>query len=250
MPKKPSFQKFCSNIEWTTNKAGKRVPKTIIIDSKMTIRVPENLFRSNYDLLSVTIPKGNTIEICSKAFESCIGLKSLIIEEGVKVIGKYAFADCINLETVILPKSLKVIEEGAFLNCDALKSVIVPNDVEIGEKAFKGTGVEFFNAKQPTTPNVFNTLMGDINWNELQINLKPSIFIHSSNIELDFKIAFEKIEDACILQCDRIASKYNFDDTEYKIAKEEVLKKLLIISIEDLRKFRQFVQDQMKLLYS
>lgn len=249
MRKKPSFQKFCSNIEWTTNKAGKRVPKTIVIDNKMTIRVPENLFRNNYDLLSVTIPKGNTIEICPKAFQSCIGLESLIIEEGVKVIGKYAFADCINLEVVLLPNSLEVIEEGAFLNCAALKNVAIPKGVKICEKAFKGTGVRFLKAKQPTT-DVFNTLMGGINWDELLINLKPSMFIYSANIELDFKTAFEKIEDACILQCDRIASEYNFDGIEYKIAKEEVLKKLLIISIEDLRKFRQFVQDQMKLLYS
>ena len=61
---------------------------------------------------------------------------SLVIPEGVEIIGKNAFA-FLNIRSVTLPKSLKAIGEKAFFSCSALKSVELPENLEeLGDGAF------------------------------------------------------------------------------------------------------------------
>ena len=80
----------------------------------------------------------SVIMIGDNAFNSCIGLTSIIIGNGVVSIGERAFAYCKSLSIVTLPGSVKSIGERAFASCRGLTSIIIPNSVtSIGEKCFE-----------------------------------------------------------------------------------------------------------------
>ena len=67
-------------------------------------------------------------------------LESLIIPDGVKLLGDKAFASCYRLRAVKLGAGLTNISSEAFSGCSALPEIEIPaNIVSIGEKAFFGT---------------------------------------------------------------------------------------------------------------
>lgn len=55
-----------------------------------------------------------------------LAVKSLVIEEGVTEIGKYAFYYCENMKSISLPNSLTRIGADAFAGCNALTEVEIP----------------------------------------------------------------------------------------------------------------------------
>ena len=57
-------------------------------------------------------------------------LKTIVIPEGVRVIGDGAFEHCKVLEEVVLPESLEEIQAGAFYKCERLKKIIIPKRVK------------------------------------------------------------------------------------------------------------------------
>lgn len=64
-------------------------------------------------------------------------IRSVVIPEGVTIIGKNAFRGCAELAEVKLPQSLRALGEGAFYGCSALRTVELPDGLrEIGESAF------------------------------------------------------------------------------------------------------------------
>lgn len=89
------------------------------------------------NLKHVEIPDGIT-EIEDGAFSGTgFRLESVIVPEGVKIIGERAFAHCDNLKKIVLPDSLETLGNRAFLNCGYLKSVVLGNGLrEIGNGAF------------------------------------------------------------------------------------------------------------------
>lgn len=63
---------------------------------------------------------------------------SVIIEEGVTAVGKYAFGGCSHLVEVTLPDSVTSIRENAFESCSELRSVTFGNKLRtIGPSAFE-----------------------------------------------------------------------------------------------------------------
>lgn len=71
------------------------------------------------------------------AFESCIGLTTIIIPDSITSIGKHAFNNCIRLASVIIPDSITYIGDGAFYMCSKLTSATIGNNVTfIGDFAF------------------------------------------------------------------------------------------------------------------
>ncbi|MFR4622920.1 MAG: leucine-rich repeat protein, partial [Lachnospiraceae bacterium] len=64
-------------------------------------------------------------------------IESVMIEDGVTSIGKYAFFDCSSLASIKLPNSISSIGIAAFNNCSSLASITLPNSISsIGELAF------------------------------------------------------------------------------------------------------------------
>lgn len=58
-------------------------------------------------------------------------IKSVVIEDGVTLIGGYAFADCPQLASVTIGKDVTTIGRSSFINCDALQQVFIPSTVKI-----------------------------------------------------------------------------------------------------------------------
>ena len=75
--------------------------------------------------------------IADGAFYYRTRLKSLIVPNSVKYIGKCAFDGCEGLTTVSIGESVEIIDSSAFRNCYSLKSLTLPNSVTcIGDDAF------------------------------------------------------------------------------------------------------------------
>ena len=91
---------------------------------------------SQASLKDVTITSG---DITDKMFDACTALTTVVIEEGVTSIGRYAFAECPVLANVTIEANV-AIGEYAFLNCKALTTVTMEVEgdgvMEIGEGAF------------------------------------------------------------------------------------------------------------------
>jgi len=66
-------------------------------------------------------------------------VNTIIIENGVKSIGKQVFTHFTNLTSITIPNSVTSIEDWAFDNCKNLTSITIPNSVKsIGIGAFRG----------------------------------------------------------------------------------------------------------------
>ena len=110
--------------------------------------LPENLeqigqgvFANCISLKTVKMPKNRTLKFIEDSAFANTGLVSVVIPDGVKVIGECAFADCEYLESVVIPPSVKKIERGAFSRCRKLKSVSGIETVsEFGTDVFYGCG--------------------------------------------------------------------------------------------------------------
>lgn len=71
------------------------------------------------------------------AFDSCLVLASVTINDGAAYIGDYAFSSCKSLASINLPDSITYIGEGAFRYCTSLTSITIPGSV-------KTTGTDTF----------------------------------------------------------------------------------------------------------
>lgn len=101
------------------------------------------IYRFNENIENIIIPEQidgkKVVELSANLFADRQELKSVVIPEGVEVIGDYVFYNCPNLKTVILPESLKEIDQAVFNGCTALEEIIIPKTVsKIGKNAFAG----------------------------------------------------------------------------------------------------------------
>lgn len=106
------------------------------IEGKAVTGIADGAFSGNYNLGSITIPKGIKY-IGSCALSNCGKLQSVTIDAEITSIKSETFSGCNNLCSVTLPETLTCIEERAFLNCNNLSSINLPEAVNyIGEGAF------------------------------------------------------------------------------------------------------------------
>ena len=107
-------------------------------NGKPIISIGRNAFNSCHGLTSVTIGDG-VASIKSNAFLFCSSLTSVEIPNSVNSIGDDAFSGCYSLTSVSIPDSLTSIGNRAFSGCKSLTSVEIPDSVtSIGNEAYSG----------------------------------------------------------------------------------------------------------------
>lgn len=136
--------------------------KSVIIGEGITSIYYDGIFRSDKNLVSVTLPEsltdlGNsTFEYCSnlttinlpgkltnigqEAFSYCSSLSSINLPEGITSIGQEAFSKCTSLSEITWPTNITRIEAGTFSGCNNLTSFDFSNITSIGNSAFSGCG--------------------------------------------------------------------------------------------------------------
>ena len=89
---------------------------------------------------SYRIPE-SVVSIADSAFESCINLTELTVNNSLKKIGDRAFHNCQNLSNVRLPDSVEEIGWDAFSLCSQFTEFTYPPSVEICNRCLYGTSV-------------------------------------------------------------------------------------------------------------
>ena len=111
--------------------------KGVIKLEKDCYKLGHNAFYKSSNLLTITIP--NSVTIIADAFDSCSGLTTVNLGNGVTTIDNYAFRSCTSLTEITIPESVTTIGKQAFYNCKSLIGITIPDKVTlIGENAFNG----------------------------------------------------------------------------------------------------------------
>ena len=97
-----------------------------------------NWFVRKTKLKTLVIPE-EVKRIGKRAFYECGTLTSVTIPKSVTSIGDWAFSGCSGLKSITIPDSVTSIDEGAFSGCSGLKSITIPDSVtSIGWGVFFG----------------------------------------------------------------------------------------------------------------
>lgn len=153
--------------------------KSVIIGEGITSIYYDGIFRSDKNLVSVTLPEsltdlGNsTFEYCSnlttinlpgkltnigqEVFSYCSSLSSINLPEGITSIGQEAFSKCTSLSEITWPTNITRIEAGTFSGCNNLTSFDFSNITSIGNSAFSGCGFKTVTIPESVT-NIGNNV--------------------------------------------------------------------------------------------
>ena len=74
------------------------------------------------------------IGIADMAFANVRGIKSVVLPDSIKYVGKRAFSSCMDLVSVNLPEDLETLGERAFQGCSVLKSINIPKNITVIEQ--------------------------------------------------------------------------------------------------------------------
>ena len=109
-------------------------------------KIGNNAFHGCSEPIDITFPSSIS-EIGDSAFQHCCGLHhynaykdtyEIVLNEGLKKIGKYSFAGCSNVDTIILPTTIVEVGYRAFFNAMDLKEVVFNGVIPkiVGKSAF------------------------------------------------------------------------------------------------------------------
>lgn len=103
--------------------------RTLLLPKNLTYIFSQQCWNYSY-LQSIVIPEGVTI-IGDQAFENCRSLKSVTFEgKNVETIGDWAFYNCHKLSSIAIPEGVKSIGLSAFYGCTYLTDLKLPSTVE------------------------------------------------------------------------------------------------------------------------
>lgn len=117
--------------------------KTEPVDNKTDAFVIENnvLYECNATG-TVIVPEGITI-IGSNVFANKSNVTKIVLPEGLKTIETNAFFKCADLKEINIPESVEVIEAQAFFGCKMLKKIHLPKNLKrLNVEAFTDSGLE------------------------------------------------------------------------------------------------------------
>ncbi|MBQ7688634.1 MAG: leucine-rich repeat protein [Clostridia bacterium] len=100
--------------------------------------IGEQAFYNNQHLTTVTFAENSKLkEIGSRAFDSCIALKTINLPDSVTTIGKQAFKKCEAADTLTIPANLVHLGERAF-QWSGIKTVSLPASLKTDEEGTVG----------------------------------------------------------------------------------------------------------------
>lgn len=87
----------------------------------------------------VTVPyplnyDGNTDLLPNMLFQGNTNIETIIISEGIKIIGSSAFVGCTNLKKIILPESMNCFGKRSIADCSSLEFNVYENGNYLGSK--------------------------------------------------------------------------------------------------------------------
>lgn len=96
----------------------------------------------NGELVTAVHIPGTMKALKPYVFQGVSSIKSLVIDNGVRLISQNAFKNCKNLQAVVIPSSVDSIGMSAFSGCSSLASVQLPEGIKtIASSAFSNTGL-------------------------------------------------------------------------------------------------------------
>lgn len=115
-----------------------------VVLSSNPLQYANHLYLNDEEIVDLFIPQ-SVKKINDGAFEKCMGLKSVVISNGLTQIGSQAFKGCTNLEKVVIPNTVTSIGQKAFADCMSLYSVtsLINMPFNLDETAFKYTGTNY-----------------------------------------------------------------------------------------------------------
>ena len=101
------------------------------------VRIKAEAFQNCLNLKKVTIQNGVS-QLEERVFYDCSGLETLILpSEGITEIPEQFLSGCCSLKTIHIPQSVESILQSAFSQCESLRKIDFPEGVEfIGRAAF------------------------------------------------------------------------------------------------------------------
>jgi len=135
---------------------------------------------------SVVIPEGVEL-IGSNCFSENQTLKNVKFPSTLKSIMKNAFTGCENIEEIILPEGLISIGERSFLDCKKLRKINIPESVNFFcDECLKGTSIKNLSFKNTKIENgICYRIKKDENGNEEKI-------IKFATNEIDENVIFDE----------------------------------------------------------
>ena len=111
--------------------------------TKLTVTGYQNIGSGAIDLTgTITDDEGGSYTITTigeSAFESCAGLKSIVLPDGLTGINYNAFYNCTGLQSIHIPESVTFIGASAFRYCSSITSIVIPSGITtLNEDLFSG----------------------------------------------------------------------------------------------------------------
>lgn len=185
--------------------------KTEPVDNKTDAFVIENnvLYECNATG-TVIVPEGITI-IGSNVFANKSNVTKVVLPEGLKTIETNAFFKCADLKEINIPESVEVIEAQAFFGCEMLKKVHLPKNLKcLNVEAFTDSGLE--SVDLPEHPDyVGSYVFANSQLHQVTIPanfpLTVAMFEECKNLEtVTFEGTDIKIPDICFQRCENLKS--------------------------------------------
>ena len=105
-------------------------------------RIDQAAFQGCKSLTAVWLPDQMTV-LHGAVFARCSALREVHLPANLTKICSSVFTGCTSLTKIDIPNGVNAIPFGMFYGCTSLKTVSLPRNLKsIGEKAFKGSGLE------------------------------------------------------------------------------------------------------------
>ena len=208
--------------------------KTYTIGDNVTT-IGNYAFYGCSELMSITIPSGvtsignyafyhcssltsvtlNSNDIVSKSYNNTSSLKnvfggqvkSYILGDNIKNIGRFAFFECSDITSITIPSSVTSIGYAAFSGCSGLTSIILPDNItslgyKNGSSSFPTSVKLYVNIGSKTLLALWNHEYFDIYDAETQEKIYTPYLSEVSSTQTTLKVKLNNIYDEYIYKYD------------------------------------------------